>query len=100
MTRLLTIGAMLGVAGLALLFAVPAAAQRGDKADAKTPDSWNYEIRNGRRVPKGKRVTAADGSWREEIKDGDCVLVRERTADGEYRETRSCWAPVAAMNET
>lgn len=86
----LTIAAALAAAGAALALAAPAAAQKPAKTGAKTPDSWNYEIRNGRRVPKGNRVTAADGSWREEVKDGDCVIVRERSGAGEYRETRHC----------
>ena len=86
----LTIGAALAVVGVALLLAAPAAAQKADKQSAKVPDSWSYEMRNGKRVPKGKRVTAADGSWREEIREGDCVTVREKTSSGEYRETRHC----------
>jgi hypothetical protein len=44
----------------------------------------------GRRVPRGKRVTNADGSWREEIRDGACVTLKEQSAAGEYRETRKC----------
>ena len=32
---------------------------------------WNYEIKDGKRVPKsGNRVTKPDGSWREEVKPG------------------------------
>jgi len=41
-------------------------------------------------VPKGNRVTNADGSWREELRQGSCVTVKEKTANGEYRETRRC----------
>ena len=67
----------------------PAFAQRGE-AEAKTPANWSYEIRNGRRVPRGNRVTAADGSWREEVRDGACTTVRTMSAAGEYRETRQC----------
>ena len=48
---------------MALGAGAPATAQSKDKAG--TPDSWSYEIRNGRRVPKGERVQAADGSWRD-----------------------------------
>lgn len=82
--------AAVATVGIALAFAAPAAAQRGDRAEAKTPETFPYEIRDGRRVPKGNRVTAADGSWREEVKHGDCVTVRERSSSGEYRETRYC----------
>ncbi|HEX8366230.1 MAG TPA: hypothetical protein VF603_13195 [Allosphingosinicella sp.] len=67
----------------------PAFAQRG-VAEAKTPANWSYEIRNGRRVPRGNRVTQPDGSWREEVRDGACVTVRTMSASGEYRETRQC----------
>ena len=67
----------------------PAFAQRGE-TEAKTPANWSYEMRNGRRVPRGNRVTAADGSWREEVRDGGCTTVRTMSAAGEYRETRQC----------
>lgn len=56
-----------------------------------TPRGWNYEIRDGKRVPKAaNRVTNADGSWREEQKQGNCVTIKERSAAGEYKETRQC----------
>ncbi len=51
------------------------------------PKGWNYEIKDGKRVPKGNRVTNADGSWREEVRQGSCVTVKEKTANGEYKET-------------
>ena len=64
-----------------------AAAQQGQS----TPRGWNYEIRDGKRVPKASnRVQNADGSWREESKQGNCVTVKERSASGEYKETRQC----------
>ena len=87
-------GAALGVAlafGVFGMFAPAVAQQQAAKpAAANTPDNFPYEIVNGRRVPRGKRVTAADGSWKEEIKDGPCVTVKEKTASGEYREVRKC----------
>ena len=49
-----------------------------------TPKGWNYEIKDGKRVPN------ADGSWREELRQGSCVTIKEKTASGEYRETRRC----------
>ena len=55
-----------------------------------TPKNWNYELRDGKRVPKSNRVTNADGSWREEVKQGNCVTVKEKSASGEYKETRQC----------
>ena len=76
--------------GLLALAAVPGAASIADPV-RKTPDNFSYDIKDGKRVPKGgKRQVTADGSWREERKDGDCPVVREKTAGGEYRETRSC----------
>ncbi len=82
---LLGVGLVVGLAGL-----TPALAQGGQKQAAKTPDSFSYEVVNGRRVPRGKRISNADGSWREEIRDGGCVTVKEQSAAGEYRETRKC----------
>ena len=58
--------------------------------NVETPKGWNYEIRDGKRVPKGNRVTNPDGSWREEVKQGNCVTIKERSAAGEYKETRQC----------
>ena len=56
----------------------------------QTPRGWSYEIKDGKRVPKGNRVTNADGSWREEVRQGNCVTVKEKSAQGEYKETRQC----------
>jgi hypothetical protein len=86
----LAAGALVAVAVLALgAFGTAAHAQRGGE-QAKTPSNWSYQIVNGRRVPRGNRVTAADGSWREELRDGACVTIRTMSASGEYRETRQC----------
>lgn len=74
-----------GAIVLAVGFASAASAQA-----QSTPKGWNYEIRDGKRVPKGARVTNADGSWREEVKQGNCVTVKEKSASGEYKETRQC----------
>jgi len=64
------------------------AQQRGQ--DQQTPRGWSYEIKDGKRVPKASRVTNPDGSWRDEIKQGNCVTIKERSAAGEYKETRQC----------
>jgi len=72
----------------ATAFGVTAAAGQGQ--NQSTPKNWSYEIRDGKRVPKANRVTNADGSWREEVKQGNCVTVKERSASGEYKETRQC----------
>ncbi|MEO6198763.1 MAG: hypothetical protein ABIO68_02335 [Sphingomicrobium sp.] len=66
-------------------FALVASAQ-----SQQTPPGWSYEIRNGQRVPKGNRVVKADGSWREEMRQGNCVTIKEKSAEGDYRETRQC----------
>jgi hypothetical protein len=81
--KLLLLGVALAAAGIA----TAAAAQQNQQ----TPKGWNYEIRDGKRVPKsGDRVTKPDGSWREEVRQGNCVTVKERSASGEYKETREC----------
>ena len=72
----------LAVAG-ALGFAGAAAAQ-------SVPKNWAYEIKDGKRVPKGQKQTNADGSWREEIRQGKCVVLKEKSAAGEYKESRKC----------
>ena len=81
--------ALLG--GIALVAAVGfAGAASAQAVSQATPKNWNYEIKDGKRVPKGERVTNADGSWREEVRQGKCVTIKEKTAAGEYRETRRC----------
>ena len=87
---------MFGVSKRALVLgcvALVAAAGYATVATAQnvaTPKGWNYEIKDGKRVPKGNRVTNPDGSWREEIRQGNCVTVKEMSAAGEYKETRQC----------
>ncbi|HUG45330.1 MAG TPA: hypothetical protein VMK31_02305 [Sphingomicrobium sp.] len=78
-------GALVGLG-----FAAPTAAQPSAGQSQTTPKGWNYEIKDGKRVPKGKRVVNADGSWREEIRVGKCVTIKEKSSAGEYRESRRC----------
>jgi len=79
------------VLGCVALVAAGAGASMASAQDQQTPKGWNYEIKDGKRVPKsGNRVTNPDGSWREETKQGKCVTIKERTASGEYKETRQC----------
>jgi hypothetical protein len=79
------------IGGAALLAAIGfASVAQAQQQDPRTPKNWNYEIKDGKRVPKGNRVTNADGSWREEVRQGNCVTVKERSATGEYKETRQC----------
>ena len=86
----------MAVAGVALVAAAgwpmaARAAQASGKpaATQSTPKGWNYEIVNGKRVPKGSRQVNADGSSREEVRVGNCVTIKEKTADG-YKEARRC----------
>ena len=73
-----------GFAGVAL------AQVNSNSGTQPTPKNWNYEIKDGKRVPKGQRVTNAHGSWREEVRQGNCVTIKEKTQAGEYRESRRC----------
>jgi hypothetical protein len=54
------------------------------------PKGWNYELKGQQRVPKAQRRMNPDGSWREEVRHGKCVTLKEKTADGVYKEKRSC----------
>jgi hypothetical protein len=92
MTRISKGILLVGVAVLAgaVLAGGAHAQSTADNSTRATPKSWNYEIKDGKRVPKGNRVTNADGSWREETRQGACVTVKEKTATGEYKESRRC----------
>lgn len=79
--------AAVGAAGVASAQAGNAAAQTGTQA---TPKNFNYEIKDGKRVPKAERKVNPDGSWREERRQGTCVTVKEKTPSGEYKESRRC----------
>ena len=82
--RAIAIVAVAAVAAIAL--DAPALAQ-----SRATPPNWGYEIVGGKRVARSpNRVTKPDGSWREEIRQGKCVTIKERSATGEYKETRQC----------
>jgi len=76
----------LGAAALVATAATAAYAQ----ASQSTPSGWNYEIKDGKRVPKAERKVNTDGSWREESRQGSCVTVKEKTPSGEYKENRRC----------
>ena len=74
----------------AVTLAATAASAAYAQASQSTPSSWNYEIKDGKRVPKAERKVNADGSWREEYRKGSCVTIKEKTASGEYKQTRRC----------
>ena len=90
MTRMWKIVLGVGAIALAATAASAAYVQATAGNDQATPNSFNWEIKDGKRVPKGNRVTNADGSWREEIRQGKCVTIKEKSAAGEYKETRKC----------
>jgi hypothetical protein len=83
--KMLIGAAVLGAAAAAAAWANPQGRQK-----QSTPESWSYELRDGKRVPRGEKTTNPDGSWREVVRRGDCELVREKNARGEYRETTRC----------
>jgi Spy/CpxP family protein refolding chaperone len=89
MTRMWKIMIAVGTVALAATAASAAFAQTAT-ADQATPKNFNWEIKDGKRVPKGERQTNADGSWREEIRQGKCITVKEKSAGGEYKESRKC----------
>ena len=85
-----TLAAGLALAGLGLA-AAPAGAQSQKDQGCVSPPGMNYMIGNGQRVPKpGNRVNQADGGWREETRQGNCVIIREKSASGEFKESRRC----------
>lgn len=86
-TRALMVGAAAFIAAAALATAAQAQAKSQDQ---HTPKGWSYDLQDGKRVAKGNRVTNPDGSWREEQRQGNCVTIKERSATGEYKETRQC----------
>lgn len=83
--RWLRIGITTGFAAAAVASSLHA------QSRPQTPRGWNYEVdQRGNRVPRTNRVTNPDGSWREEVRQGRCVTIKERSATGEYKETREC----------
>jgi hypothetical protein len=85
-----TVRKALLASAIAVVAAAGVASAAYAQQDQRTPKGWSYEIKDGKRVPKGNRVTNADGSWREEVRQGNCVTIKERSASGEYKETRQC----------
>jgi hypothetical protein len=88
MKRTAKFALIIGAVALGATAAYAAAPQ--DQPAQSTPKGWSYDLKNGQRVPKGNRVSNPDGSWREEVKQGNCVTVKEKSASGEYKESRQC----------
>ena len=78
------------VSGVALAATAASAAYAQSASDQSTPKSFNYEIKDGKRVPKAQRTVNADGSWREEIRKGNCVTIKEKSAAGVIKTTSRC----------
>jgi hypothetical protein len=79
------------VAGLGFAALPASASAQANSQGCVSPPGMNYMICNGQRVPKpGNRVATANGGWREETKQGNCIVVREKTATGEFKESRRC----------
>lgn len=90
MTRMWKFVLGFGALALAATAASAAYAQVATAGDQATPKGFNWEIKDGKRVPKGQKQVNADGSWREEIRQGKCVTIKEKSAAGEYKESRKC----------
>jgi Spy/CpxP family protein refolding chaperone len=86
-TKILMAGAF---AFAAAAVCATAAAAQPQPQHQQTPKGWSYELDGGKRVPKANRVTNPDGSWREQVRQGNCVTTKEHSAQGEYKETRQC----------
>ncbi len=79
---------------MAMTLASPAVAfdepQKGKPAcSGTTPPSWNWECRNGKRVPRVARTQNPDGSWVEKVNDGKCTVTREGR-EREFAATTKC----------
>lgn len=75
--------------GATASLAVPSAAQSQNQGARNTPNTWSYEVRDGRRVPRVPRTMNPDGSWTEQVRQGNCTITRTGR-DGEVREVRKC----------
>ena len=83
MKRVSKVAMLVGAAVLVGVgFAGAAYAQATANNSQATPKGWNYEIKDGKRVPKANRVMNADGSWREESRQG---IVRDRQGKDGFR---------------
>jgi hypothetical protein len=79
------------IAACATAAAIGSAASAQTPAPPQTPRHWSYDVdKNGNRVGRVNRQVKTDGSWREEVRQGNCISIKERSATGEYKETRQC----------
>jgi hypothetical protein len=91
MTRRAIMFAIGGVAVAALATGAAWAQSGGQSAGGTQNTPFNYEIKDGKPVPKPtSRITNPDGSWREETRQGNCLTIKEGTADGAVKTSRKC----------
>ena len=90
MTRTAKTAMLVATVAVALTAVAGAAHAQANNGTQATPKGWNYVIKDGKRVPKSDRVNNADGSWREEVRQGACVTIKEGTPAGEVKITRKC----------
>jgi hypothetical protein len=91
MTRRAILYAVGGVAVAALAAGAALAQSGGQSAGGTQNTPFNYEIKDGKRVPKPtSRITNPDGSWREETRQGNCVTIKQGSPDGSVKTTRKC----------
>jgi hypothetical protein len=70
MTRIWKVVLGAGVVALAATAASAAYAQATTGNDQATPSGFNWEIKDGKRDPKGQRHVHADRSWLQHIRQG------------------------------
>jgi hypothetical protein len=91
MTKMFSAALIAAGLGLAAFGAASGASAQDAGQKCVSPPGLNYMICNGQRVPKPtSRVAKPDGSWREETRQGKCVVVKEKSTSGEYKEVRRC----------
>ena len=79
------------VAALAGAAWAQSGAQNATSGTQNTPVNFDYVIKDGKRVPKpNTRIVNADGTWREETRQGNCVEIKEGLKDGSVKTTRKC----------
>ena len=85
---------LIAAAAMALGLGSPAVAlddvQKAKPAcSGTTPPNWNWECRNGKRVPRVARTQNPDGSWVEKVDDGKCT-VRRKGTEREFASSTKC----------
>ncbi|HEY7006014.1 MAG TPA: hypothetical protein VH392_05965 [Sphingomicrobium sp.] len=87
-----TVRTVLIVGAIAFGATAAYAAAPAQNPQQQTPKGWSWtQGKGGKRVERPSEVTTnPDGSTREVVRNGKCTTVKERTANGEYRETRQC----------